>query len=47
MDTTINVMNLLLGNWEVIGLLMTNIVALFMNPPRKNKLSRKEDQQNG
>lgn len=47
MDTTINVMNLLLGNWEVIGLLMTNVVALFMNPPRKNKLSREGDNPNG
>jgi hypothetical protein len=29
---------LLVANWDTIGLIFTNIVALFMQPPkRKNK----------
>lgn len=29
-------------NWEVIGLMLTNLVALFVEPPKLNILSRKE-----
>lgn len=43
MDTFINATNLLLQNWEIIGLMLTNVLALFVNPPRKNKLTRSTD----
>lgn len=31
------------NNWDTVGLLVTNIVALYMNPPRKNKSTRSTD----
>ena len=33
----IDVLVLCLENWEVIGLIMTNIVALFVKPPKIRK----------
>ena len=27
----------ILNNWDTIGLILTNILALFMNPPRRRK----------
>lgn len=31
------------ANWETLGLIITNIVAYYMNPPRKNKSTRSTD----
>ena len=33
------VISVLLDNWEVLGLILTNIVALFMQPPFRKKES--------
>jgi hypothetical protein len=27
----------LINNWEVVGLIITNLVALFVKPPKLNK----------
>lgn len=47
MAESIALTTLLIEHWDTIGLILTNVIALFVNPPRKNKFSRKEDQQNG
>lgn len=33
----------LINNWDTIGLLVTNVIAYFMKPPRKNNLTRSTD----
>lgn len=34
---TLMLMDFLINNWEVIGLLFTNVAALFANSPLKRK----------
>lgn len=34
---------LLINNWEIIGLILTNIGALFLDKPRLNNRTRKDD----
>jgi hypothetical protein len=31
------ILNFLVDSWEIIGLLITNIAALFMHPPFREK----------
>lgn len=33
----------LVTNWDTLTLIVTNIAALFMKPPRKNKRTRAGD----
>jgi hypothetical protein len=38
----ITVLNFILQNWDTIGLIITNIIALFINPPFRNKETQEE-----
>jgi hypothetical protein len=37
------VLSLIIQNWDTVTLIVTNIAALFMKPPRKNKRTRAGD----